>query len=93
MLAQNILTTDRTMNSLLDCHARSNSKSAGAILETMSQYGIKPDLFTYTNLIRQSANNRDYKSALAYLKGMLQKGIRPDVPFITALACSYDFHS
>ena len=81
--------TVKAFNAILQIFsAQGATDRAAYIFESMNQLGVIPDLATYTELIRASANQPKYSTY--YYNNLLENGLQPNVYTFSALieACS-----
>merc|ERR1719326_305046 len=53
-------------------------EAAGVLQEMVHSAGVKPDLITYSTIVKAYADAGDVASALKMLSKMLEEGVRPD---------------
>jgi len=72
--------------------ARRLDEAAGVLREMVASPGVKPDLITYSTLVRAYVDNGDVHSALKTLELMIQQDVKPDeIVFNSVLSCCFTF--
>jgi len=67
-------------------------EASGVLHEMMRSPGVKPDLITYSTLVKAYADGGDVSSALNILESMLSQGVKADeIIFNSVLSCCSTF--